>query len=255
MPAINRHSHPFTLIEMLVVVAIIGILAALLMPNLRRALESARVLVCANNLRQINLSLFRYVNDANGWMPYCFTNDSKKIAGISNYASYTTYPSSQPSHYKSWLGVLLILKYFGEMKTTPAPGNGYKSMYVDANSLELARCPIYYGHGAERNYQLNVAFPQQWKGNLGNNVWKEAWSFQRFSRVTRGGNVALIGENRKLDGWYKLSLTPSLNASEYAYFPHFNTRRANWLFFDGHIKHIDILDANENATKYLYRGY
>ncbi len=59
----------FTLVELLVVLAVIGVLAGLLLPTLGRSLESGRATACLSNLRQIGIALQLYVQDANNRMP------------------------------------------------------------------------------------------------------------------------------------------------------------------------------------------
>jgi prepilin-type N-terminal cleavage/methylation domain-containing protein/prepilin-type processing-associated H-X9-DG protein len=53
-------NRAFTLLELLVVLAIIGVLASLILPAIMGARESARRVSCLNNLRQINLALANY---------------------------------------------------------------------------------------------------------------------------------------------------------------------------------------------------
>jgi prepilin-type N-terminal cleavage/methylation domain-containing protein len=65
--ALNRIR--FTLIELLLVITIIAILAALLMPALAKAKENAKLVVCRSNMKQLAAGLILYISDSDGESP------------------------------------------------------------------------------------------------------------------------------------------------------------------------------------------
>jgi len=59
----------FTLVELLLVIAIIGILASMLLPSLAKGKERARMTQCLNNLHQMGVTIRLYVDDNKGRFP------------------------------------------------------------------------------------------------------------------------------------------------------------------------------------------
>jgi prepilin-type N-terminal cleavage/methylation domain-containing protein/prepilin-type processing-associated H-X9-DG protein len=71
MRAVDHHrEYAFTLVELLVVVAIIAILAALLLPALSSARQKGARAVCLSNLHQIGITIHNYAADNEGKIPY-----------------------------------------------------------------------------------------------------------------------------------------------------------------------------------------
>jgi len=63
------HARGFSLLDVLVTMAVISVLMALLMPSLAKVNETARKVVCQSNIRQIGLGVLMYADDWNGQLP------------------------------------------------------------------------------------------------------------------------------------------------------------------------------------------
>lgn len=88
----SKYSSPgFTLVELLVVVAIIGILAGILVPVLGRARESAKRKACTSNLKQLGLALNMYASENSENFPTSATQGAKSALSL----LYSTYLGSK----------------------------------------------------------------------------------------------------------------------------------------------------------------
>ena len=81
----------FTLVELLIVIAIIAILASMLMPALKSTREKAYEIKCKGNFRQIGFATGDYTGDYNSWLPFGYAEGESfsGYAGASIGAWYT----------------------------------------------------------------------------------------------------------------------------------------------------------------------
>ena len=113
----------FTLIELLTVIAIIGILAAILIPTLSAVRESARSANCTSNLRQIGQAMYMYAEDHDGQAPPAFNERAHErfTGGTGGTSIYATF------HFSLW-------PYVYDTDSLPATSGGIASRVQTSNS-------------------------------------------------------------------------------------------------------------------------
>lgn len=79
----RHHRAGFTLIDLLVSIAVMGVLISLLVPSLRSARESARRVSCASNIRQVGYALQMYASDYKGQLPPSLFYTTQSLSELS----------------------------------------------------------------------------------------------------------------------------------------------------------------------------
>jgi prepilin-type N-terminal cleavage/methylation domain-containing protein len=126
----KKNQKGFTLVELMIVVAIIGILAAIAIPKFANMLEKSREGATKGNLSAINSGIALYVSDNQGLTPW--TLDT--VSSIN--ASAQTYPAFLPQYMDTLPGVkatAAIKKTYSAWSAWASPvGNSVNSTVLTA---------------------------------------------------------------------------------------------------------------------------
>ena len=80
----RRLARGFTLVELLVVMAIIGVLMSLLFPAIRFVMRRAQLINCQHNIHQLALACLSYAEEHQGWLP---TQSGRTVPASADEAS------------------------------------------------------------------------------------------------------------------------------------------------------------------------
>ena len=214
---IITRSRAFTLLELLIVMALITLLAALLLPGISRSKQSARRVACAGNLRQLGLAGQMYWDDNSGqafrWRGAA-TNDGQVY----------------------WFG---WLQNGEEGKRSFDPRPGALSSYLNGRGVEV--CPAFYYLAPRLKLKATGA-----SYGYGYNLFLSAPSDQapvNVHRVPDPSGLAFLADSAQVNT-FQFPASPQnpmleefyyLNTNEpTAHFRHAKT--ANAVFCDGHVE-------------------
>ena len=209
----------FTLLELLVVIAVIAILAALLFPGLGRAKAKAQRTACMNNLRQINLGVRMYADDSSDAFPAA----TNRPPGV--FVGYTKLM-------KSYVGMAGASSERAGLFACPADTFNYE-FYYDGHPEVLVsqgmhlQSRYYYSSYAFNggNFPIGKLHVPRYPGIAG----------RKLSSIREPVKTVLVGE---FAAWVPFSWHQPAGQSRYN--SRYNNARDMVSFVDGHVSFIKM---------------
>jgi len=229
----------FTLVELLVVITIIGMLIAILLPALFGALELAKRVSCANNLKQIGTACQAFAAGNKQAYPDLLATDSSakwaNIGGTRNTTDGTNIPGNaiESNTANFWLLVSTKMAENPDVFVCPSQGShtGDKSV-ADYTKVR----DFWKPENVSYSYQ-NVAGPYKLSSSASPGLVVAAdVNPQRYDQDTAVQEYAPAGKtiNYETPGWGEIT-SPSTSKWKLNS-PNHNFKGQNVLYLDGHVE-------------------
>lgn len=222
----------FTLVEVLVVLAILVILSLLLFPGLSKSMEQAQGSVCISHMRTLHHALMSYASDHGGYFPSYRPDNPSTNSKNPGIADYLDLPDAQTDPLESL--------YHETAFTCPAiqsskfPSGRPYYMNIAINSRAVSKSSL--SESLLLKKPLKVVAPSR------------LMVFTESARNPTAGSQTQPGKSNYYThvNWAQVSLLPA---------PH--SGRQNVIFYDGHIKQMepqDIPSGSQNRDAPFWTG-
>lgn len=218
--------YTFTLLELLIVIAIIMLLVSMLLPAISKTKEKAKQLNCGSNMKQIGVAFQQYCDDYQGLMP---VTDTSAV-----YLNWTYYFAP---YFGLTVEVSPVPKYYQCPSKTPT---GYTKISTAGSNSYLGSHNSVYRPNQENGFNNGAV-----------NGWfriRKLYSLQKPSVYVTFAEAEISSPTSFYFQWANDSVNRLIGINSHA-------GQANYLHADGHASKMIIPEALRGSSQYKWNFY